>query len=158
MGEIGRSSLQFQSHTSVGALEDRCGQSLMRAAARGSDELMSTGALISIECRLLSAWAVRWVMLSPVNECLFLAFFLPSGRRWMALAGLLLSGGVPGLEHEAPEEPGRPLAPGTGLGLSISISCLAVSFSCSGQRRQKDCSSAQGIQIKSCSSTSLALH
>ncbi len=38
----------------AGALEDRCGPSVMRAAARGSEELMSTGALISIEVPVVS--------------------------------------------------------------------------------------------------------
>jgi len=95
----------------AGALEDRCGPSVMRAAARGSEELMSTGALISIECRLFpSTCAERCVMLSAVNECRFLAFFFPSA---CLCAPFPLQLTASALADD----------------LSISISCFAVSFS-----------------------------
>ena len=89
----------------------------MRAAARGSEELMSTGALISMEWRLFRACAVRWVMLSAVKEWRFLAFFLPSARRWMALAEpLSLAAVLGGLEQGPPaggqRPPGAPAACG----------------------------------------------
>lgn len=101
----------------------------MRAAALGSEELMRTGWEISILCLLLS-WAVLWLTDSAENECLFLAFFLPSPLRWLALFPLdgEAQGEGPGVQ--GPNGDGSELGPGTldDVGLSISISCLAVSF------------------------------
>lgn len=64
----------------VGALDDRGGTSPILAIALGSLELMRTGALISMECLLLTAWEDLCDMLNEVKECRFLAFFLPSSR------------------------------------------------------------------------------
>lgn len=101
----------------------------MRAAALGSEELMRTGWEISILCLLLS-WAVLWLTDSAENECLFLAFFLPSPLRWLAPFPLdgEAQGEGPGVQ--GPNGDGSELGPGTldDVGLSISISCLAVSF------------------------------
>ena len=115
----------------------------MRAAALGSEELMSTGWEISMLCRLLLSWAARWLMDSAVNECRFLAFFFPSPRLWHPL--FPLDGEGPGEQGPGEQGPsgagawagagagaveGAELGPGTGAttDLSISISCLAVSF------------------------------
>ena len=116
-----------------------CVCTCMRAAALGSEELMSTGWEISMLC-LLFSWAVLCVTLRAVNEWRFLAFFFPSPRRWG-------EGPPPGEGEGLGEGPGEQgpnggpgdgseLGPGTGAGLSISISCLAVSFSCEGRGGQ----------------------
>lgn len=102
----------------------------MRAAALGSEELMSTGWEISMLCLLLSL-ALLWLTDSAENECLFLAFFLPSPLRWLPPFPPLdgeAQGEGPGVQ--GPNGDGSELGPGTldGVGLSISISCLAVSF------------------------------
>lgn len=101
----------------------------MRAAALGSEELMRTGWEISILCLLLS-WAVLWLTDSAENECLFLAFFLPSPLRWLAPFPLDGEAQGEGPRVQGPNGDGSELGPGTldGVGLSISISCLAVSF------------------------------
>lgn len=65
----------------AGALQDRWARSPILAAARGSLELISTGALISMECLWLVACEDLCVTLSAVKEWRFLAFFLPSTRR-----------------------------------------------------------------------------
>lgn len=101
----------------------------MRAAALGSDELMSTGWEISMLCLLLS-WAALWLTDSAVNEWRFLAFFFPSPLRWpepFPFDGEALGEG-PG--EQGPSGAGSELGPGTLVdgGLSISINCLAVSF------------------------------
>lgn len=67
--------------TWVGALQDRWARSPILAAARGSLELIKTGALISMECLWLVAWEDLCVTLSAVKEWRFLAFFLLSTRR-----------------------------------------------------------------------------
>lgn len=67
--------------TWVGTVQDRWASSPILAAARGSLELISTGALISMECLWLAAWEDLCVTLSAVKEWRFLAFFLLSTRR-----------------------------------------------------------------------------
>lgn len=81
-------------------------------------------------CLLLS-WAVLWLTDSAENECLFLAFFFPSPRRWPAPLPLDGEAHGEGPGAQGPSGAGSELGPGTpdGSGLSISISCLAVSFS-----------------------------
>ncbi len=109
----------------------------MRAAARGSDELMRTGWEISILCLLLS-WAALWLTDSAENECLFLAFFFPSPLRWAAPFPLdgEAQGEGPGVQ--GPNGAGSELGPGAlvDAGLSISINCLAVSFNWEKRRRE----------------------
>lgn len=101
----------------------------MRAAALGSEELMRTGWEISMLC-LLFSWAVLWLTDSAENECLFLAFFLPSPLRWLAPLPLEGEAHGEGPGVQGPSGAGSELGPGPldGAGLSISISCLAVSF------------------------------
>lgn len=119
--------------TWAGALRDRCTRSPILAAARGSLELMSTGALISMERLWPLAWVDLCVTLSAVKECRFLAFFLLSTRRWKALTAPVLPEVGPGAtlatapasegrEARQPDAEARP-------SLSISISCLAASLS-----------------------------
>lgn len=125
--------------TWAGALRDRCARSPILAAARGSLELMSTGALISMERLWPLAWVDLCVTLSAVKECRFLAFFLLSTRRWKALTAPVLPEEGPGAsvagpasvatapasegrEARQPDAEARP-------SLSISISCLAASLS-----------------------------
>lgn len=113
----------------VGALEERCGQSGIRAAALGSEELMRTGALISMECLLFPiTCAVRCVILRAVNEWRFLAFFFPSTRLWTPALPLQLTAALDPEHGAAAGEHGSVLGPGVSVGLSISSSCLAVSF------------------------------
>lgn len=117
----------------MGALQDRCARSPILAAARGSLELISTGALISMERLWPAACVDLCVTLSAVKECRFLVFFLLSTRRWRALAAPRLPevgpgakpAAVPGSEGKEARQPDA----ATGPGLSISISCLAASLS-----------------------------
>lgn len=124
--------------TWAGALEERWVRSPILAAARGSLELMRTGALISMECRLLVACEDLCVMLRAVKEWRFLVFFLPSACLWAAAAAP-----VPvSVEHGArPTADAAATAAGSVVSstsqpeaaaehvLSISMSCLADSFS-----------------------------
>ena len=89
----------------------------MRAAAAGLLELMRTGGLISMEWRCWAACDALLAMLSEVNECRFLVFFLPSG----CLGAVLL-----GVVARAPS-PAATAGPG---GWSHSISCLAAELNC----------------------------
>ena len=119
--------------TWVGALRDRCARSPILAAARGSLELISTGALISMERLWLAACVDLCVTLSAVKECRFLAFFLLSTRRWKALTAPVLPevgpgaalAPVPGSEGTTARQPDAEAGPS----LSISISCLAAALS-----------------------------
>lgn len=91
---------------------------------------MSTGCEISMLCLLLS-WAARWLTDRAENECLFLAFFFPSPRRWPEPFPLDGEEQGEGPGAQGPSGVGSELGPGAlgGVGLSISISCLAVSLS-----------------------------
>lgn len=111
----------------------------MRAAALGSEELMRTGWEISILCLLLS-WAALWLTDSAENECLFLAFFFPSPRRWPEPFPLDGEAQGEGPGAQEPNGAGSELGPGAlvGVGLSISISCLAVSFNCEERGREEE--------------------
>lgn len=128
-----------------GALEERWVRSPILAAARGSLELMRTGALISMECRLLAAWEDLCVMLRAVKEWRFLAFFLPSACRWAAPAAPAPASVEHGARPATAAAAAATVSVGSGTSqpeaaaehvLSISMSCLADSLSC-GQKKTK---------------------
>lgn len=134
--------------TWAGALEERWVRSPILAAARGSLELMRTGALISMECRLLAAWDDLCVMLRAVKEWRFLAFFLPSACRWAAPATPAPASVEHGARPAAAAAAAATAVVSVGSGtsqpeaaaehvLSISMSCLADSFSCVWRKRER---------------------
>lgn len=132
--------------TWAGALEERWVRSPILAAARGSLELMRTGALISMECRLLAAWEDLCVMLRAVKEWRFLAFFLPSTWRWAAPAAPAPASVEHGARPTAAAAATATVSVASGMSqpeaaaehvLSISMSCLADSFSCVGRKRER---------------------
>ena len=96
----------------------------MRAAAAGLLELMRTGGLISMEWRCWAACDALLAMLSEVNECRFLVFFLLSGCLVVVLLGVVA------------RAPSSAATPGPG-GWSHSISCLAAELNCKATREMR---------------------